>query len=101
MWDHFKISPQPNILTLVEAIRVIYSSDLVLIPSPDIKMAIDVLEAEEITFTLVTNKKYKRKIKVFSLSSMSFFNSRNKTSLISQALFLLHSNPATSVPTYR
>ena len=49
-------------------------------------MAADVLEIEEVTFTLVTNKKYKRKGKVSFLSSMFWSDSRSKTSLISWAL---------------
>ena len=50
--------------------RTIYSSNLVLIFSSNVEMAADVLEIEEVTFTLVTNKKYKRKGKVSFLSSM-------------------------------
>ena len=46
-------------------------------------MAVDILEAEEVAFTLVSNKKYKEKRKVSSLSSISFSNSRSKTLLIS------------------
>ena len=45
--------------------RTIYSSNLVLIFSSNVEMAADVLKIEEVTFTLVTNKKYKRKGKVF------------------------------------
>jgi len=48
-------------------------------------MAVDIPEAEEFTFTLVSNKKHKEKSKVFSLPSMSSSDSKNKTSLISWA----------------
>ena len=40
--------------------------------------------AEKVTFTLVTNKKHKRKNKAPPLSSISFFDSKNKTLLISR-----------------
>ena len=36
--------------------RFIYGSDLVSIPFSNIKIAVNILEAEEVTFTLVTNK---------------------------------------------
>jgi len=36
--------------------RSIYGSDLVSIPFSNIKIAVNILEAEEVTFTLVTNK---------------------------------------------
>jgi len=49
-------------------------------------MAIDV--PEEVAFTLVSNKKHKKKDKVSFLSSMSFSNSRSKTLLILWALSL-------------
>ena len=49
-------------------------------------MAINVPEAEEVAFTLVSNKKHKEKGKVSFLPSMSFSNSRSKTSLILWAL---------------
>jgi len=52
-------------------------------PSSDVEMAVDALETGEVAFTLVTNKKYKRKSKAFFLSFMSF--SKNNTLLISQA----------------
>jgi len=45
-------------------------------------MAIDVPEAEEVAFTLVSNKKHKEKRKVSFPSSMSSSNSKSKTSLI-------------------
>jgi len=65
-WDYFKVLSQSNTSTLVEAMRTIYGSD------SDVKMAVDVLEAEIVTFTLVTNKKCKQKNKASSLPSMSF-----------------------------
>ena len=57
-WDHFEVSPQPNFFTIIEDI---YGPDLILTPSPNIEMAVDIPEAEEVAFTLVTNKKCKRK----------------------------------------
>jgi len=54
----------------VEDIRTIYGSDL--IPtSSDIEIDVDVLEAEKIDFTLVTNKEYKRKSIASFLSFVS------------------------------
>ena len=52
--------------------------------SSNIEIAIDILEAEEITFTLVANKKHERKDKATFLPSMSSSNSKSKISLISQ-----------------
>jgi len=69
----------------VKAIKTIYGSNLVPTSSSNIEMAVDVPEAEEVTFTLVSNKKHKEKRKVSSLSSMSSSDSKNKTSLISWA----------------
>ena len=67
-WDRFKISPQPDASTLVEAMRTIYGPVPVPTPSPNVKiaveMAVDAPEAEEVTFTLVTNQKRKGKGKV-------------------------------------
>ena len=50
-------------------------------------MAVDVPETEEVAFTLVSNKKY-RKRKVSFLSFISFSYSRRKISLISWAFSL-------------
>ena len=85
-WDCFKVSPQPDTSTLMEAIKIIYSPDLVPTPFPEVKMAVDALEAKEVTFTLVTNKKCKRKSKASFLPSMSSSNFRSKTSLILHAI---------------
>ena len=60
-WDRFKISPQPDAPTLVEAIRTVYGPVPVPTPTPDVEMAVDAPEAEEVAFTLVTNKKHKGK----------------------------------------
>ena len=46
-------------------------------------MAVDVPETEEVTFTLITNKKSKEKGKASSLTSST--NLRNKISLVSRA----------------
>ena len=69
----------------MEAIRSICGPDLVLMPAPDVEIAVDTPEAGEVAFTLVTNKKYKRKSKASFLSSMFF--SKNNISLISQASY--------------
>ena len=85
-WDQFKILPQSNTPTLVEAIRTVYGPDSVPVPFPNVEIAVDVLVAKEVTFTLVTNQKCKNKGKAsFSLSGTSP-NSRSKTSLVSRAL---------------
>ena len=78
-WNCFKILSLFNTLTLVKAMRTIYSSDLIPMPSPNIKIAINL---QEVTFTLVTNKKYKRKSKASSLPFMFFSNSRSKILLL-------------------
>ena len=68
-------------------------------------MAINIPETKEVTFTLVTTKKYKRKNKASFLSFISFSNFRNKTLLILWALSLsksvtnhLASKPVTTHP---
>ena len=64
--------------------RTVYGPNLVPTPSSDVEMDVDVPEAEEIAFTLVTNKKGgKGKAKV---SSSPPTNSRNKIPLVSRAL---------------
>ena len=85
-WDRFKISPQPDAPTLVEAMRTIYGPVLVPTSFPDVEMAVDALEVEEVAFTLVTNQKHKSKGKVSSSLSRTPPNSRSKTSLVSRAL---------------
>lgn len=45
-------------------------------------MVIDIPEAKEVTFTLISNKKCKRKSKVSSFLSISFSDSKSKTLLI-------------------
>jgi len=62
-WDHFKVSSQSNVSTIVEAI---YGPDFILIPSPDIEMAVYTPEAGEVAFTLVTNKSAREKTNFFS-----------------------------------
>jgi len=84
-WDRFKISPQPDAPTLVEAMRTVYGPVPVPTPTPDVEMAIDALEAEEVAFTLVTNQKRKSKGKVPSPLSGTPSNFRSKTSLVSRA----------------
>ena len=83
-WDRFKVLPQTNTPTLVEAMRTVYGPNPNLTPSPDVEMDVDAPEAGEVAFTLVTNKKGgKRKAKV---SSPPPTNSRNKILLVSRAL---------------
>jgi len=65
--------------------RTVYGPVPVPTSSPDVEMAVDAPEAEEVTFTLVTNKKRKDKGKVPSPSSRTPSNSRSKTSLVSRA----------------
>ena len=84
-WDRFKISPQPDAPTLVEAMRTVYGPVPVPTPSPDVEMAVDAPEAEEVAFTLVTNQKRKGKGKVPSPLSGPPPDSRSKTSLVSRA----------------
>jgi len=62
----------------VKAMRTIYSLDLVSISYPDIRIAVDVPEAE-VTFTLVTNKKHKGKGKASFFSFISPSDFRSKT----------------------
>ena len=69
--------------TLVEAIRTVYGPNPISTSSPDVEMDVDTLEAKEVAFTLVTNKKGgKGKAKA---SSPPPTNSRNKISLVSRA----------------
>ena len=83
-WNCFKVSPQTNAFTLVEAIRTVYGSNPVLTPSSGVEMDVDAPETEKATFTLITNKKRdKGKAKV---SSPPPTNSRNKIPLVSKAL---------------
>ena len=68
-WDCFKISPHPNALSLVKAMRTVYG------PSPphelslDVEMAVDEPVVEETPFIAVTNKKCKAKGKVPSAAN--------------------------------
>ena len=62
--------------------RTVYSPNPIPTPSLDVEMDIDAPEVEEVAFTLVTNKKGKRKAKV---SSPSPTNSRNKILLVLRA----------------
>ena len=69
----------------MEAIRIVYGPNSILPFSPDIEIAVDTPETEEIIFILVTNKKGKRKAKVSSLSST---DSKSKILLVSRAPLL-------------
>ena len=82
-WDCFKVSSQTNAPTLVKAMRTVYGPNPISTPSPDVEMDVDVPEAEEVAFTLITNKKGgKGNAKV---SSPPPTNSRNKIPLVSRA----------------
>ena len=82
-WDRFKVLPQTNAPTLIEAMRTVYSPNPISTPSPNVEMDVDVPDAKEVAFTLVTNKKgSKRKAKA---SSPPPTNSRNKIPLVSRA----------------
>ena len=62
--------------------RTVYSPNPISTPSPDVEMDVDVPEAEEVAFTLITNKKGgKGNAKV---SSPPPTNSRNKIPLVSR-----------------
>jgi len=63
-WDGFKVSPQPDSPSLVEAMRTLYGPNSPQKPSPNTEMAVDQLAVEEAPFTTVTNKKTKGKGKV-------------------------------------
>ena len=63
-WDRFKISPQPDSPSLVEAMRTLYGPNLPQEPSPDTEMAVNQPAVEKAPFTTVTNKKSKGKGKV-------------------------------------
>ena len=56
-WDCFKVLSQTNAPTLVEAMRTVYGPNSIPTPSSNVEMDIDIPEAEEVAFTLVTNKK--------------------------------------------
>ena len=68
--------------------RTVYSPVPVPTPSPNVEMAVDAPEAEEVAFTLVTNKKRRDKGKVHSPLSGTPPDSRSKTSLVSKAYSL-------------
>ena len=58
-WDRFKVLPQPDSPSLVEAMRTLYGPNLPQEPSLDTEMAVDQPAVEEAFFTTVTNKKSK------------------------------------------
>jgi len=84
-WDYFKISPQSDAPTLVETMRTVHGPVLVPTSSPNVEMAVDAPEVEEVAFTLVTNQKRKGKSKVPSPLSRISPDSRSKTLLVSRA----------------
>jgi len=77
-WNHFKVSSQHDVSILVEAMRTIYNLDLIPMSSSDAEVTVNILEAKDVTLTLVANKKYKEKNKVSFLSSISFFDFKSK-----------------------
>jgi len=70
-WDRFKVLPQPNSPSLVEAMRTLYGPNLSQELSPDTEMAVDQPTVEEAPFTTVTNKKSKGKGKVPPSTNLS------------------------------
>jgi len=62
--------------------KTVYGPNPIPTPSPDVEMEVDAPEVEEVAFTLVTNKKGKRKAK---MSSPLPTNSRSKILLVSRA----------------
>ena len=68
----FKVSSQSDASTLVKVIRIIYGSNLILTPFPSIEIAVNILKVEGVAFTLVINKKYKRKSIAFPFFSYLF-----------------------------
>ena len=66
-------------------IKTVNGPNPIPILSLDVKIVVDAPEAEEVTFTLVTNKKSKGKVKA---SSLPFTNFRSKILLILRAPFL-------------
>ena len=70
-WDRFKVSPQPDSPSLVEAMRTLYGPNLLQEPSLDTEMAVDQPTVEEAPFTTITNKKSKGKGKVPSSTNPS------------------------------
>ena len=70
----------------MKAMRTIYGPIPIPTPSSNVEMAVDTPEAEEVTFTLVTNKKHKSKGKVPSPPSGTSPDFRSKTFLVSRAL---------------
>ena len=45
-WNRFKVSPQTNAPTLVEAMRTVYSPKPIPTPSSDVEMDVEALEVE-------------------------------------------------------
>jgi len=70
-WDRFKISPQPDSPSLVEAMRTLYGSNVLQELSLNTEMAVDQPAVEEAPFTTVTNKKSKGKGKVLPSTNLS------------------------------
>jgi len=70
-WNRFKVLPQPNSPSLIEAMRTLYGPNLPQEPSPDTEMAVDQPAVEEAPFTTVTNKKNKGKDKVPPSTNLS------------------------------
>jgi len=100
-WDRFKVSPQPDSLSLVEAMRTLYGPNLSQELSLDNEMAVDQPAVEEAPFTTVTNKKSKGKGKVppstnFSTPSQ---NVPTPTPVVSRAPLPPPAKTATAKPT--
>jgi len=70
-WDCFKVLPQPDSPSLVEAMRTLYGPNLSQEPSLDTEMAVDQPAVKEAPFTTITNKKSKDKGKVPPSTNLS------------------------------
>jgi len=62
-WDRFKVLPQPDSPSLVEAMRTLYGPNLPQEPSLDNEMAVDQPAVEEAPFTTVLTKRARARAK--------------------------------------
>lgn len=49
-WDCFKISPQYDAFTLIETMKTVYNPDSIPMPFSDVKITVDIPEAEKFVF---------------------------------------------------
>jgi len=99
-WDRFKISPQPDVPSLVEALRTVYDPSLLQESSPDIEIAVDEPVVAEAPYTIVTNKKRKDKGKVPSAANpLPSQNVLSTTPAVVSRAPLPHPQPAKTAAT--